>query len=161
MLLPERLARLLPKYDYVLGFAWSASPDCAGTAAKTSPGLRLDFGWSAAPGAPRQTTDPDYQTLNCWMTCKYIYKSHQRIVCCLGVQTCQYEWRTLFIMNPTPRFPLLLFILNPPPQFPLLLLALLAPPPQFQTTKRVVLRRLSQDAEGKLLSCEIHLPTVK
>ena len=28
-----------------------------------------------------------------------------------------------------------------------------------QTTKRVVLRRLSQDADGKLLSCEIHLPT--
>jgi len=29
------------------------------------------------------------------------------------------------------------------------------------TTKRVVLRRLSQDSDGKMLSCEIHLPSIK
>ena len=29
------------------------------------------------------------------------------------------------------------------------------------TSKRVVLRRLSQDSEGKMLSCEIHLPSMK
>ena len=29
------------------------------------------------------------------------------------------------------------------------------------TSKRVVLRRLSQDSDGKMLSCEIHLPNVK
>ena len=29
------------------------------------------------------------------------------------------------------------------------------------TSKRVVLRRLSQDSDGKMLSCEIHLPSMK
>ena len=29
------------------------------------------------------------------------------------------------------------------------------------TSKRVVLRRLSQDSDGKMLSCEIHLPNMK
>ena len=29
------------------------------------------------------------------------------------------------------------------------------------TSKRVVLRRLSQDSDGKMLSCEIHLPNIK
>jgi len=34
-------------------------------------------------------------------------------------------------------------------------------PTKMHTTKRVVLRRLSQDSDGKMLSCEIHLPSIK
>ena len=53
-------------------------------------------------GLPRASThcpelnfsdlNPDCWTQNCWITCIYVYKLHQRIVGCLGVKYCQYEW---------------------------------------------------------------------
>ena len=62
-------------YEALSGLTCSSTPCC------TSPSI--------------YALNPDYQTLNGWIHCKYIYRPHQRIIWLPGIRDSQYEWQTV------------------------------------------------------------------